>query len=120
MAKKWAIFNQDRSAIPRGATFEVIVPAASETFVHLARITNTAENATYLDNALTDSNPHAEISVTNNWNPGGGRGIYNDHSIGVMNDEDLRKWAIYNRDGVSIPDGAAFNLTVAGSAESGG
>ena len=29
--KKWAIFNQDRAAIPAGATFEVIIPPASET-----------------------------------------------------------------------------------------
>ena len=30
--QKWTIFDQDRAAIPAGATFEVIIPPASETF----------------------------------------------------------------------------------------
>jgi hypothetical protein len=110
--KKWAIFNQDRAAIPAGTTFEVIIPQASETFVHYARLGNTVGNSTYLNNPLTNGEPDALLTVTQNWNPGGGRGVYNDHPIDVLYKADIRKWAIYNRDGAPMPDGAAFNIAV--------
>ena len=110
--KKWAIFNQDREVIPAGTTFEVIIPPASETFVHYAELDNTVGNSTYLDNPLTNGEPDALLTVSQDWNPGGGRGVYNDHPIGVLYDADIRKWAIYNRDGAPMPDGAAFNIAV--------
>jgi hypothetical protein len=112
--KKWAIFNQDRAAIPAGTTFQVIIPPASETFVHYAKLDNTVGNITYLDNPLTNGEPDAVLTVTQDWNPGGGRGVYNDHPIDILYDADIRKWAIYNRDGAPMPDGAAFNIAVSG------
>jgi hypothetical protein len=112
--KKWAIFNQDRAAIPAGTTFKVIIPPASETLVHNAKPNNTVGNRTYLDNPLTVGEPDALLTVTQDWNPGGGRGVYNDHPIDVLYDADIRKWAIYNRDGAPLPDGAAFNIAVSG------
>jgi hypothetical protein len=112
--KKWAIFNQDRAAIPAGTTFKVIIPPASETLVHYAKPNNTVGNRTYLDNPLTIGEPDALLTVTQDWNPGGGRGVYNDHPIDVLYDADIRKWAIYNRDGAPLPDGAAFNIAVSG------
>jgi hypothetical protein len=82
--KKWAIFNQDREVIPAGTTFEVIIPPASETFVHYAMLDNTVGNSTYLDNPLTNGEPDAVLTVTQDRNPEGGRGVYNDHPIGVL------------------------------------
>ena len=110
--KKWAIFNQDRAAIPAGRSFQVIIWPESETFVHYAKLGNTEGSRTYLDNPLTNGEPDALLRVTQNWNPGGGRGVYNDHLIGVLYDADARKWAIYNTDGAPIPYGAAFNIAV--------
>jgi hypothetical protein len=118
-AQKWAIFDQDRAAVPRGATFEVTVPPASEKFVHHAELNNTAGNSTYLDDPLTNGNPDAVLSVTQNWNPGGSRGVYNNHPTGVLYDKVVKKWAIYNRDDAPIPDGAAFNVAVSGRAKPG-
>jgi hypothetical protein len=115
--KKWAIFNQDRAAIPSGAAFEVVVPPASQSFVHYAVPDNTISNSTYLDNPLTNGESNAGLSVTQNWNPGGGRGVYNDHPIGVMYDQDVQKWAIYNQDDTPMPNGAAFNVAVSGNSE---
>jgi hypothetical protein len=111
-AQEWAIFNQDLAAVPRGATFEVEIPPASATFVHEAGPLNTAGNYTYLDNELTNGEPDAVISVTQNWNPGGGRGIYNDHPVGAVYDAKLKKWAVFNRDGAPMPKGASFNIAV--------
>jgi hypothetical protein len=117
--KKWAIFNQDRAVVPAGATFKVVVPPASKKFVHHAVLINIVGNTTYLDDPLTNGNSDVVLSVTQNWNPGGGRGIYNNHPIGVVYDKDVNKWAIYNRDNVPMPDGAAFNVAVSGSVKSG-
>jgi hypothetical protein len=115
--KKWAIFNQDRAKIPGGAAFEVVVPPASQSFVHQAVPDNTISNSTYLDNPLINGEPDARLSVTQNWNPGGGRGVYNDHPIDVVYDQDVQKWVIYNQDGTQMPNGAAFNVGVSGNGE---
>jgi hypothetical protein len=112
--KKWAIFNQDRAAIRGGAAFEVVVPPASKSFVHYASPDNSSSNSSYLDNPLTNGEPNAMLSVTQNWNPEGGRGVYNDHPMGVVYDQDVQKWAIYNQDGTLMPNGAAFNVAVSG------
>ncbi len=116
--KKWAIFNQDRAAVSAGATFEVVIPPASESFVHRAEPDSTFGNTTYLDNPLTNGSPDVPVSVTQNWNPGGGGGVYNDHSVGVFYDEDAQRWAVYNLDGARMPEGAAFNIAVSISAGS--
>ena len=119
-AQKWAIFNQDRSAVPAGAAFRVVLPPAPESFVHRAELDITVGNATFLNDPLTDGKADAVVSVTQNWNPGGGAGVYNDHPVGVLYDEDVQKWAVYNRDGARMPEGAAFNVAVSGSDESAG
>ncbi len=114
--KKWAIFNQDRAAVPAGSAFEVVVPPADEGFVHRAALLNIVGNATYLDDPLLNGKPDAEVSVTPNWNPGGGGGVYNDHPVGVLYDEDVGEWSVYNEDGARMPQGAAFNVAVSGDA----
>ena len=116
-ARQWAIFNQDETAVPAGATFEVVVPPASQSFVHQAVPGNTISNSTYLDNPLTNGESNAGLSVTQNWNPGGGRGVYNDHPIGVVYDQDVQEWVIYNQDDALMPNGAAFNVAVSGNGE---
>ena len=112
--ERWAIFNQDLAAVPEGSSFEVVVPPADEGFVHRAAQENTVGNASYLDDPLTNGEPDAEVSVTQNWNPGGGNGVYNDRPVGVLYDEDVEKWSVYNEDGARMPEGAAFNVAVSG------
>ena len=113
-ANRWAIFNQDQTSIPSGAAFEVVVPQSSAAFVHVATPDNTVGNATYLNDPLTDGKPDAAVEATQNWNPGGGEGVYNDHPASVFYDGDVEQWAVYNRDGATMPEGAAFNVAVAG------
>jgi sortase A len=114
-AQRWAIFNQDRAAVPAGTTFQVVVPGESEKFVHRAGSGNIDETSTYLDDPLVNGKPGAILSVTQNWNPGGGGGTYNDHPVGVRYDIGRQRWAIYNTDGLAMPDGAAFNVAVSGA-----
>ncbi len=114
---RWAVFDQYKAPVPTGATFEVAIPRADEGFVHRAELLNIVGNATYLDNPLTNGEPDAEVSVTQNWNPGGGGGVYNDHPVVVLYDEDVQKWFVYNEDDARMPEGAAFNVAVSGVAE---
>jgi hypothetical protein len=92
--------------VPDGSAFEVAVPEGPERFVHRAGTDDTVGNATYLDDPLLNGKPGAEASVTQNWNPGGGNGVYNDHPVGVLWDEDVGKWLVYNEDGTRMPEGA--------------
>jgi sortase A len=119
-ARKWAIFNQDRAPVPDGTTFQVVVPGGPEKFVHRAGPENITGNSTYLDDPLVNGKPGAILSVTQNWNPGGGGGTYNDHPVAVRYDTGREKWAIYNTDGSAISAGAAFNVAVSGEAQATG
>ena len=71
-AQRWAIFNQDRVAVPAGTTFQVVVPGGPEKIVHRAESGNIDENSTYLDDPLVNGKPGAILSVTQNWNTGAG------------------------------------------------
>jgi hypothetical protein len=92
-------------------------PASNEAsfgsvFVHRATPENISENSTYLDNPRTNDQPNVILYVTQNWNPDGDTGIYNDHPIGVWYDSSAQRWAIFNQDREAMPEGAAFNVAV--------
>ncbi|CAN5569845.1 hypothetical protein BH24ACT18_BH24ACT18_04860 [soil metagenome] len=118
--QRWAVFNQDRAPVPTGSTFEVVVPPESERLVHETTEENVSADTTYLDDPLVNGKADAEVSVTQNWNPGGGEGVYNDHPVGVRYDDDRERWAVYNGDRAGMPEGAAFNVTVSEQARTTG
>jgi hypothetical protein len=108
---KWAIFNQDLTAIPVNAAFNVLVLVpVSDIFVHTATAGNSAGDYTKIDNALTNSHPNAIVFTTPNWNPGGVGGTYNNRNIGVWYTGS--QWAIFNQNITAIPVNAAFNVLV--------
>jgi hypothetical protein len=113
-ARRWAIFNQDLAPMARGTSFDVhVLSEGGAAFVHRATAENTVGDETYLDDPLTDADHDAPPSVAQNWNPGGGEGgTYNDHSVGVRYDAEVRQWVIFNEDGAQMPEGAAFNVTI--------
>jgi hypothetical protein len=82
-------------------------------FIHHTTSENISRNSTYLDGPPTEGNPNdVVLVVTQNWNPGGSDGKYNNHPIGVWYDRDRSKWAIFNQDRAAMPVGAAFNVAV--------
>jgi hypothetical protein len=88
--RRWAIFNQDLADMEEGTSFDVHVLSDESAFVHQATVENTVEDGTYLNDPLTNANPDAVLSVTQNWNPGGAGGTYNDHPVGVRYDAGVR------------------------------
>ena len=111
-AGKWAIFNQNQTAIPNGAAFNVYALPGSSTgvFVHTATVANSAGDWTDINYPGINGNANAQLLVTPNWNPGGNGGIFDNHPIGVW--YHAGKWAIFNQDVKAIPNGAAFNVMV--------
>jgi hypothetical protein len=81
-------------------------------FVHTATPDNIRANSTYLDNSITNGDPNVIVHVTQNWNPGGEGGTYNDHEIGVWYDGSRDQWAIFNQDREAMTEGAHFNVGV--------
>jgi len=94
-------------------TFNVLIPTIdTSVFVHIARAGNISSNYTIIEHPLTNNRANAIVFVTPNWNPGGVGGTYNDHPIGVWYSAGAKKWAIFNQDIASMPDGAAFNVMI--------
>jgi hypothetical protein len=113
--QKWAVFNQDYTTdMPIGADFNVLIPTVdTSVFVHIARAANIDDNVTYIDHPLTNDNPNAIVFVTQNFNPGGVGGKYNDQPIGVWYSSAAQKWAVFNQDwSTDMPVDAAFNVIV--------
>jgi hypothetical protein len=81
-------------------------------FIHRATPENISANSTFLDLPLGNDDPDAILYVTQNWNPGGGSGTYNNHPIGVWYEPSSQRWAIFNQDQEPMPEGAAFNVAV--------
>ena len=107
----WTIFNEDGAAMTPQATFNVYVLSASNsTFVQTASATNMQNGTTAIDNALINGDQNAIILVTQNWNPGSGSGVYNNHPVGVAFDG--THWNIVNEDQTPIPQGASFNVII--------
>jgi hypothetical protein len=97
--------RQGKSAPADGAAFDAVL-------VHRATPETLSENSTYLDNPRANGDPNVVLYVTQNFNPGGEGGTYNEHPIGVWYDDSRQRWAIFNQDREPMPDGAAFNVAV--------
>jgi hypothetical protein len=65
---------------------------------------------TLINNPTLNGNPNASFLVSQNWNPGGSGGVYNNHAIGVWYSYVYQEWTIYNEDKASLPIGASFDV----------
>jgi hypothetical protein len=121
-SQQWAIINENTlSAMPAGASFNVlVVPAASSSvFTQTATITNTDHNTTYINSSLTNRLPGARLMITPVVNAPNGV-TFNDQFTGVVYNPSRRQWGILNEDKTApMPFDASFNVMV-GTANSGG
>ncbi len=114
-AQKWAIINQDWTTdMPVDRAFNVLITTTgANVFVHTATAVNSTDNYTVINHPLTNDNPNAIVFVTQNYNPGGLGGKYNDQPIGVFYSSSAQKWAVFNQDDTTnMPVDAAFNVIV--------
>lgn len=82
-------------------------------FVHTATLDNIAPGVSRIDHPLTNDDLSAIIHVTQNYNPGGVGGTYNDHVLGVAYSDYYSQWIVFHHDGTTPSLGAAFNIWVA-------
>jgi len=108
---RWAIYNQDKSAMPSGTNFNVMVleegTALGSANVFIAKATSTTKNNSlgkYIASTGV-TNTGATLFVTQNWK---NNGPYNDHVEAVWHDG--KAWTVYNQDKQTIPDNAKFNV----------
>lgn len=119
---RWAIFNENLSAIPSGASFNVLVVphASSSVLVQGATTGNSSGDSTFLNSPLTNGLPGTRLMVTQVWNPNGSGGIYNNHPVGVWYDSGNGRWAVFQEDRTNMTLGASFNVMVGTKASGGG
>jgi hypothetical protein len=100
---QWAIYNEDNSNMPIGASFNVLVSNQSVD----ASPMNSDGDLTFF--SLEQKNPNAILLVTHLYNPYPNVGMYLDHNIGLYYYLNIKKWSVFNEDGSSAL-AAAYNL----------
>jgi hypothetical protein len=118
---KWAIFNEDFSNMPIGASFNVLVvqQPSKDVFVQTATPGNTGGgDFTTLNSKLTNGKPGAQMIVTPNYDPGGTNGAVDNHTIGLFFESN--KWNVFNEDLAGMPLGVHFNVMIGATKSNGG
>ena len=107
--QRWSVFNQDISPMPIGAGYQAFVPAVGPgNFLHQTPASGFIGSETLLDDPSVNGNPDAIIVATQNWNPSGSAGVYNDAVISIRGYAD-NNWRIRSNQS-SIPNAASFNV----------
>jgi hypothetical protein len=102
----WTVFNQDKTAMPVNAAFNVVsfTGGSGGAFVQTATSGNSFGDYTVISgNSATDNQPGTVVDCTPVYNP---NDVYDDHNIGVW--YAAPHWTIYNQDKTAIPSGASF------------
>jgi hypothetical protein len=119
-AKKWAIFDEDGAAMTSGASFNVMVGSTPSNGGTASVLKTTSKNqdgdTTLISNAPTTGNPNNVTFATQNWNPGGSGGTYNDVQTGVWYTG--TKEGVFSENQATVPLNAAFNVLTSPSGRS--
>jgi hypothetical protein len=112
-SQKWGISNLDTSAMPVGATFNVLVlPTDRPAFAHQSTAANVSGAVTYLDHPALNGHPNAIPFIFQNTSPGGVTLPADNRPTGVWYDTVQGQWAVVNLDLANMPVDVAFNVLV--------
>ena len=92
-SSQWTIFNEDDSAMPVGAQFNVFVEPAASThaFRAVSTTSNDGNGTLLLNSSATNDLPGATLQVTQVWS-----GAFNDHPAAVDYTPSSNQWQIFN------------------------
>jgi hypothetical protein len=108
---RWAIYNEDQSAMPSGAGFNVLIhPAGSTATVHTSAEGNVFDNYTDLDPGFSQDDATAQVFVTHNYNPGAVGGELHDRNLGVWKNGAL--WSIFDEGSEQMFFDVDFNVAI--------
>jgi len=102
---RWAIYNQNRAAMPPNAKFNVLI--SDRIFVVDAAAPS--GNWFSFSNPATDNQPNALVFATQYWTS-----VYNTEEIGVWYNSN--RWTVYNQSRNALPRNAKFFVMVPGAA----
>lgn len=109
VAKKWTIFNQNKSSFKENSAYNVLIPGPDmKSFIHTTTASNVKYDYTIIDDNSINNNPNSIILVNDNYS-----NKYNIHILGVSFHQATGKWRIYNLDGEDMPEGLKFSVVVA-------
>ena len=111
----WAVFNEDQAPMPVYADFNVLIGTAKsfgggKTAIVRTTKSDSAGDATYINNAASNNDPGNITFATPNYNPGGKGDTYDESPIGVWDPKPEE--ALFNEDGSSPPLHSAYNLLI--------
>jgi hypothetical protein len=117
---RWAIYNDDLSAMSLKRSFNVFIPPQDSTvIVDTSSVLNSSGPETRIQHAPFND-PNAVIFVQHVFNPGatpaagdspaGGPTTTYTHTVAVTYDAGAGFWAIRNADGTNFPPNIAFNV----------
>jgi hypothetical protein len=106
---QWSILNENDSAPPVGASFNVFVEPkkSGPAFQVTAGSTNTSGDTVYADSKTTNDKPDAILQATQVWN-----GAYNDNVAGVYYDTSADEWGVFNEGDEAMAAGTEYNVLV--------
>lgn len=111
---EWAIFNEDGAAMTTGAAFNVMVGASPSNGGKAEVLTTSSSNqdgdTTLITNSETTGNPNNVTFATQNWNPGGVGGTYNNVQVGTWYTGTQE--GVFNENQSTTPIGSSFNLLI--------
>jgi hypothetical protein len=105
---QWAIFNEDRAAMPIGTSFNVWIFDAPEC---TGGPFGTAAASSPISNYFLlgppfPTNPNTLLWVTPNWS-----GVFDNDAVGVWYDASVGQWGIFNENPQhNMPQGAVFDV----------
>jgi hypothetical protein len=106
---QWTIYNEDRSPIPVGAEFNVMVLKPSglfpNAFTQTATTSNTSLDSTCINSILSNQNPNAYIFTIHQYS-----GSYFTDVPGVWYNSSLGEWCVFDGSYNTMPLGAAFSV----------
>lgn len=106
----WAVFNQDLSNMPIGASFNILILDEKNSILHVAVSGSIVGSTTKIDNPALNDNPNAIIYVTQNWNPGGFGGVYNNMNVSTYYNG--HNWTIYREDNTTMVVNSSYNVYI--------
>ncbi|MEO0896933.1 MAG: C1 family peptidase [Bacteroidota bacterium] len=118
-SNKWTIYNQDKKALPKGTTFNVLIlqkgsnaSVANGTASIFTADAGTKQNSYGKHLSRTPfTGPNTILFITQNYSA---NGPYNTHVPAVWRDGN--RWTIYNDNKAALPEDAHFNvLRIGGS-----
>jgi hypothetical protein len=104
---EWTIYNEDRKAIPNGASFNVVsMVGVTDAFTQVATSSNTSGDSTHMNSSsVLNGNPNELAFITHVYS-----GYFSDVSA-VQYNSHLGEWSIFDGSHHSIDIGATFYVS---------